>query len=365
MKFEIVKNKIKEVVVLSEKIAAKNNTLHILSTILLIVKKQELIIRSTNLEIGVEFTLPIKSKEEGSVAVSGLILLNTIQNLYNSENIYFESKNNNLLISTNHNEVLIKSVPSEEFPTIPFVLDGEKFSIKTNDLVVGIKSVINSASLSDIKPELSSVYIHKNDGVIVFTSTDSVKLTEKISKTKVDLLKDIILPSKTAIELIRIFEERSGDIDVIFNKNQITFLHENVKITSRIINSVYPDYKQIIPKKHTTEVIVLKQDIINTLKGSQVFSDKFNKVNILINPENNIFEIKTKNPDTGESITTVDATISGSLIDININHKYLIDVIQSIPQDSISISFNGGTKPIVIKGVGDNSLLSLVMPMNK
>ena len=67
-----------------------------------------------------------------------------------------------------------------------------------------------------------------------------------------------------------------GDIEVVFNKNQIAFNHQDVYLTSRIVDGVFPDYKQIIPKEHKNHTTLLKQDVINALKIATFFSDKFN-----------------------------------------------------------------------------------------
>ncbi len=42
-----------------------------------------------------------------------------------------------------------------------------------------------------------------------------------------------------------------------------------------------------------------------------------------------------------------------------------MDCFQSLETDSITLYFADINKPMVVKGVGDNSFLYLVMPMNK
>ena len=154
-------------------------------------------------------------------------------------------------------------------------------------------------------------------------------------------------------------------LQIRIDKNQISFLKEGIYLTSRLIDGTFPDYKQIIPKEHKTEGVVLKYDLVNSLKMSNIFADKFSQVTFHILPKEKIFKITTKNIDVGENINNLEAVIRGDEISISFNHKYIIDCFQSIDSDSVSLSFSDMNKPMVIRGVGDKSFLYLVMPMNK
>jgi DNA polymerase-3 subunit beta len=154
-------------------------------------------------------------------------------------------------------------------------------------------------------------------------------------------------------------------VDVVLDKNQVSFSYKDVFLVSRVVDGVFPDYKQIIPKQYATEITVLKQDFVNTLKLSNVFSDKFNQVNIKIDSKDKICQIKTKNNDIGENTSIIDSRITGDSIEINFNYKYIIDCFQSINSDSVTLSFSGLNRPMVINPVSDQTFRYLVMPMNR
>jgi DNA polymerase-3 subunit beta len=109
----------------------------------------------------------------------------------------------------------------------------------------------------------------------------------------------------------------------------------------------------------------LKQDLINALKISNLFSDNFNQVKFHLDAENNIFEIASKNTEKGESRTSIPASIRGESIDINFNQKYISDCFNSIKSESFQVYFNGVGRPMVLRGVGDGGFMYLVMPLNK
>ena len=174
----------------------------------------------------------------------------------------------------------------------------------------------------------------------------------------------ILIPFKNVAEILKVFGEFQGVIKVCFNKNQISFSSENIYLTSRVIDGIFPDYRQIIPKNFTTEIIVLKQDLLNALKLSNIFSDKFNQVNLSIKPAEKVFELSSINNDIGENKTRLDAVLNGENIELSFNYKYFLDCFQSITTDSVSIKLSPG-KPMVISPVSDSSFTYLIMPMNR
>jgi len=365
MKIECEINKIKNAINQVEKITGKNLTLPVLNSILFIASGKTLKLRATNLSLGVEVEIPAKVEKEGILAVSGSVLVGVFSNIFQNENVFLSGEDGNLLIKTKKNQIKLKGQAHDDFPTIPTV-SGKSFEIQSEKLINGIKSVYYSSSVSDIKPEISSVFVYSNEDNLVFVSTDSFRLAEKKIKIKgIEEISGILIPFKNIPEILRVFGEFSGDIKICFNKNQISFSSENIYLTSRIIDGIFPDYRQIIPKEHKTEVIVLKQDLLNALKISNIFSDKFNQVNLKILNKEKIFELSSSNNDIGENKTQLGATITGESVELGFNYKYFLDCFQSITTDSISIKLNEASRPMIISPVSDSSFIYLIMPMNR
>ena len=282
MKIEVNIDKFKEAVISAERITGKNLTLPVLNSVLLIASGKSLKVRATNLSVGIEIEMSAKIEKDGVLAVKGDVLSNTFSNIGQNENgaVTLEESNGNLSVKTKNHTVVLKGQSSEDFPTIP-VIEGESFEIESKKFFDGIRSVFYSASNSDIKPEISSVYVYGEGDNLVFVATDSFRLAEKKIKMKnASAFKGVIIPLKNAMELMKIIDGMNGEMKVIFSKNQIAFFFDHIYFTSRIIDGSFPDYKQIIPKESATEAIVLKQDLLNAVKISNVFSDKFNQAEI-------------------------------------------------------------------------------------
>ncbi len=365
MKAECSGESIKKAVAQAERVVSKNLTLPILSSILILASKKSIKFRSTNLSLGIEIEIPAKVEKEGIVAVSGSVFQNIFTNIHTNSTVSLEVSHDNLLVSTKNNNILVKCQPYDDFPTIPSVT-GEITTIPGKKFLEGILSTYYSSAFSDIKPEISSIYIYPENETLVFVATDSFRLAEKRVKVKnTTEFQPILIPFKNISEIIRIMDGYDGDIRICFSKNQLSISYEGIYITSRLIDGVFPDYKQIIPKGRSTMAVVLKQDLVNSLKISNIFSDKFNQISLSLSPTKKLLAFSGKNNDVGENTTTIDAALEGEEVEVNINYKYLLDCMQSIPEDSISLEFNGVSKPIIVRGVGNHSFTYLVMPMNR
>lgn len=367
MRIECSQEKLKEVVSVLERVAGKHMTLPVLSCFLIEAKKDNTVVfKATNLDLGTEVSFSAKVSTPGETAVPGQVLSSFVNSLHGEDkNVVLEVVDGNLKIKTPHTKVIIKTQLHDDFPSIPRVSSSPAFHINGQDFVVGLKAVWYGASLSSVKPELSSIFIHQEEEFIVFVATDAFRLAEKRVKIKNRTKSEfgqILLPRKNVPEIIHILENVNDDVEVELDKNQISFSHKNTFLISRVVDGTFPDYKQIIPKNISTEITILKQDLLNTLKLSNVFSDKFNQINIKIDPKTKVCEIKTKNNDIGENTTLIDATIEGDPIEINFNYKYIFDSLQSIESDSLTLGFSGLNKPMIIKPISDISFRYLVMP---
>lgn len=135
--------------------------------------------------------------------------------------------------------------------------------------------------------------------------------------------------------------------------------------TSRLLDGTFPNYRQIIPKEFSTEAVVLREDFGSSLKSLSVFADKFAQVSLAIEPKKKELILSSRNPDVGEQVSTLRATVSGEQVAISFNGRYLADSLQAISGDSVRLSSNGAGKPMLIQDASDTSFFYLAMPMNR
>ncbi|MCD5396953.1 MAG: DNA polymerase III subunit beta [Candidatus Pacebacteria bacterium] len=370
MKFKCVKKKIEYVLKNAEIFTGKNLDLPVLEGILLEVKKEGILcISSTNIDSTFYSEIPIVTKKEGKIVVLGDIFYKTILNIQNEEiEIFLEEKI--LKIQSKNNNIELNILDSNDFPSIIKIKDEKelinKIKILKNNFLNGLNSVIYAVSKSNIKPELSSVFINSFENNLFFVATDGFRLAEKkIEYKNNNEYSDFstLIPSSFVFQIIKTFSnsESLDLIEIYFYKNQIFIKDKEYIISSRIINGNYIDYKKLIPVDIDTSVIFLKQDFINVIKLTNIFSDEFNQISLEI--LDNKFKIYTKNK-IGRNNNTISSIIKGKELKMDFNHKFIQDSLNSINNDSMEFIFNIG-KPLLINSVGDKTFKYIIMPLSK
>jgi DNA polymerase III subunit beta len=365
MKIQLPKKNLLDATLLAERITGKKESLPVLSCILIDAQK-ELVIRATNLEAGIEIHIPADVEEKGMVAVPASILTSTLRSV-SGEKVSLKIEEGNLLVESRGSKTLIKAIPHEEFPVLSKGGDEKGTPVSREKFLKGIQSVAYSASPSMIRPELGSVYVSLKSSAMTCVATDSFRLAEKtISGVAAKDTGELLIPLKHVNELTHILEHMEGvEVDVNVEDFQLVVASAGVRYVSRVVEANFPDYKTIIPKKSTTEATLLKADLADMLRKARVFSGNDQHVGLHIYPSKKIFSATARSSEVGEMSDNLEAAVSGEDLDINFHIGYVAECLSSVESDSVTFSFAGVGRPLVIRGVGDASFMYLVMPLNR
>ena len=366
MKFETSIEQFSAAVATAARFSEKRPNLPVLASILLVAESGRLLLRATNLECGIEITVSAKISEGGIVAIPASVLAGFVGNA-KGKSISGSLAGELFKIETERASASIKTIPHEDFPILPRVAAEHSFTQKSNELARAIRSVVYCASTSAVKPELQSILIYAEGGKLTAVATDSFRLAEKTTSLRAGgSVPQLLLPVRNAAELMRILDTAGNkEVEVYYNDNQLSTQVENMYYTSRLIDGSFPNYRQILPKSFTTEVVVLREDFNSALKSLAVFSDKFSQISLSIAPEKKAVLLTSRNPDVGEQTSTIRATISGEPLVMSFNNRYLADSLQAVSGESVRIHANGTGKAILIRDAVDESFLYLAMPMNR
>lgn len=368
---EIVSNtqKLKEILEYAERVVTRHLTLPILNNFLLKTDKNGITVSSTNLEIGVSSWFACKVIKEGEITVPAKIFYSIISSL-GSDRVFLEIKKDNTLnITTDNYKASLKGESAKDFPIIPKLKKDHIISVDSKIFCKSLSQVVNFVSNSETRPEITGVLVSKEKGEkeIKIVATDSFRLGEKSIKTD-DSYKDfgfsVIIPSKTATEIIRIFSEMDGDLNLIIEKNQICAELNRTEIVSRLIEGNYPDYKRLIPESFNMQVNIKKDEFLRTLKLVSLFSSRVNDIGLVFNKgKEPKVRIYATDSDLGENSSELDIDITGEDMEIRFNWRYLADGVSGMNSEVISLSFIDESKPCLIKSPQDNTFLYIVMPI--
>jgi DNA polymerase-3 subunit beta len=365
MNFETTPEILSQAVATASRFSERRANLPVLGCVLLSAEGSTLTLRATNLECGVEIAVPAKVAAEGVVAVPAGILNGFLSNT-KGKTVRASLAGEVFKLESERANASIKTIPHEDFPILPRVSADTSFTLKSHDLVRAIRSVAYCASLSAVKPELQSVLLYGDAGKLTAVATDSFRLAEKqVPLASTGSIPQLLVPARNAAELVRVLDGIKGDIEVNYNDNQLSTQAGDIYYTSRLLDGSFPNYRQILPKEFSTEGLVLREDMSSALKSLSIFADKFAQVSLSLDPEKKALFLSSRNPDVGEQVSTVKATVSGDAVSVSFNGRYLADSLQSIAGDSVRLHSNGAGKPMLIKDASDDSFLYLAMPMNR
>ena len=352
----------------------KNINLPILNNILIKADNGNIELTGTNLEIGIKHQLRGKVETDGEFTVEAKLISEYVNLLNSGEKVKIEEKENELRVESGNYKTKIKGESSKEFPLIPTIPEEEYYLFNIDDFKKSLASVVFAVSNSENRVELTGVMFSFDDKTLSLAATDSYRLAEKeilIKNKPINTEQKIIVPAKTIQELLRILnvvnindESDGGEIKVCVSDNQILFIFDSVKLISRTINGRYPDYKQIIPSKSQTEIIVGRQELIRAVKAASLFSKTGINDTTLLFSKNKII-VSAFSGASGESQIEVAAEIIGVDNEITINFRYLLDGLNNISSDSIKLKLMNNTTPCVIRPLKDDKYLYIVMPIRQ
>lgn len=381
MKISCTQENLNQAINIVSHIATKNANLPILSNILLKAENKNLALSATNLEIGITVGTRGKIEVDGEFSVDAKLLSSYIS-LLPKDRIDLELFGEELKIQCQKQKTKIKGQNAADFPLIPKIDKQNPYILASKELKEAIYEVSFAAASSDIRPELSGVYVSFGKDEVVFAATDSYRLAEKkiklISNEKAKNSNEYqgekaIIPVKTLQEVSRtlgILKEDEGmdSVDVVevyLGESQIMFVYNGVELVSRLIEGQYPDYTQIIPDKFGTKLKLNTTELTKAVKVTSLFakSGVFD-VNLDYVSDGEL-KITSSSSQTGENTSSIEVEKTGDGGAIVLNYKYLLDGLQNIGSDNIQIEITDHNNPCVIRQEGDDNYLYLIMPIRQ
>ncbi|MFQ6049448.1 MAG: DNA polymerase III subunit beta [Candidatus Paceibacterales bacterium] len=371
MKITILKEKLKEGVVVVERISQKSLALPILQNAFFEAKKNFLKLSTTNLESGINWWGLAKVEKEGQICLPTRFF-STLLNFLPNKPLSLEVKDSILSLECDNYQTKIKGLSSEDFPIMPQIKEGEIINIDTPNFCQALNQILNIPSSSMARPEISGIFFSFQNDVIKMVATDSFRLAEKklFLKTRLPKEYSLILPQSAAKEIVNIFGEKDRELKICLSPNQIFFeymmaevSHPQIQFTSRLIEGEYPNYQEIIPKKYETRLQIQREEFLNQIKTASLFSGKINEVKLKIDPKGEKVEVSSQNPDLGEYKSSFGGEIKGKEVSISFNHRFLIDGISGIKSKELIFELTNGEGPAALKPIEAEDYLYIIMPI--
>lgn len=361
MKLQVTQENLSKALNAVARVASSRNTLPILSNVLLRTVNNRLSISATNLDIAITTYIGSKVSKEGSITVPARLMQDFIGSLPSSV-IDLKLEDNKLHIESDKFSSTINGISAEDFPVMPDITEGTKWSIPASKLRAGLQQVILAASNDETRPVLTGVYFHTHEGELYIVATDSYRLAEKsLMKSKKDI--NLLIPASSMQDLLRILSDSDDEVEVTHDDQQVLFRSGDIELVTRLLEGKYPDYRKLIPAKFSTEAALKRDELINITKVSSLFArESAGSVTINLNEEDKLVSIRSIASQLGENTSSADADITGEG-SITLNSRYLLDALNAMNGDDVFFGFNGKLEPSVVKDPANNDYLHIIMPL--
>lgn len=348
-----------------QKAVSGKNTLPILQGILIKAEQQSLQFTATDLEMGIRCNVPVQIIEEGIMVVPSKLFSEVVRKLPDT-NITLEERNNAIIISYHQSEIVLNGYDPEEFPLLPEILDPiSSFTLSSTIFNKMIRSTIFACAIEESRPVFNGALLQIDGSNIRVVATDTHRLAYSIAEIANPEESNFsgIIPAKTLLEISRLLRDEDEVLTISFSNNQVVFKFGSIYLVSRLIEGVFPNYKQVIPQTCETKLYLPVRTFLETVERASLLSRNINGVNIIrLNVENNELKIDQAS-ELGKIAEQMNIEQEGKDILIAFNAKFLTDALKVINSEQIIFELSGPFSPGVIRPIDDPNYLYLVLPV--
>jgi DNA polymerase-3 subunit beta len=350
------------------------STLPVLSNVLVASDEGRLRLSATNLELGITCWIGAKIEEEGSTTVPARTFVDLVATLPQEQvSLSLATATQTLNVRCGTSNTDIKCIDAQEFPPLPVPELEGAILLNVADFKDMIAQVIFAASVDEARPVLMGVLVTVEKDTITMAAADGFRLSVHKGTLSQPAPQPVtaIIPARALGELARVAADGNETISMVMPKGrgQVIFRMKEVEVVSQLIDGTFPDYQQIIPRSYKSRTILSTQALLKACKQAEIFAREGSNVARLDiksagDLEPGAVEISAQSEETGSNETIVAATIEGVGLLIAFNVKYMREVLEVIKSPNVALETSAANAPGVIRPVGDDSFLHVIMPMH-
>ena len=355
-----------------QRAVATRTTLPITQHVLLATDGGRLKFSATNLEVAISTWVGAEILEEGAITIPARLLTDFVNSLERQHvEIKTTSPAKGIELKGEHVQATMNGADASEFPPIPSVDEGISTKVAPKALRMAIHQVVMAAAVEDSRPVLTGVNVELEGTKLVLAAADGFRLavhtTELLEPVSEKV--SLIVPAKTLQEVERLIDgDDPIDIVVTPQRSQILFRLKNVEIVSQLIQGTFPNYSQLIPQERSTRAVVNLGELQRATRTASIFAkDGSGIVRIEVAPGSGgaagKLTVSSRAEELGDNTGDIAAEVEGGDGKIAFNSRYLSDVLGVLNEEKVALEMTTSSSPGVIRPVGDDHYVHVVMPM--
>ncbi len=369
MNLQVESGKLKESINKILTVIDKRSSRPILSNCLLNLEESKLEILATDLDVSARVRLDVSTSDNGKFCINSKNFSDILRELPSS-NLTLSLSNNNLMnLDCNDINYSLLITSPEEYPEISFtgLENAIEFEIKASSLLNIIQKTSYAMSTDETRLFLNGIFFQKYEGKLRAVAIDGHRLAMIDIPIDVPdaefLASGIIVPRKGIQELKKIAESTDGIVKLTINDSfLIASTGEDYNVSIRLISREYPKYQSVIPAKSNFQAQVNKDALTDAVKRIKILSNETtNGIKFSFRP--NLLELSANNDNLGQANEKIEIAFDGDDIDVSINARYILETLNSLEDESVTLEINNSLSPVVIKSNIDKEFLGIIMPL--
>lgn len=361
MKFRCERDVLADAVGAAGRAAAnRSGTLPVLAGVRLEVTGDHLVITGTDLELTIRLDIEVGGERNGAVVVPGRLLGDIVKALPAGA-VSVELDDEEVSISAGRSQFSVRPLALDDYPA---QVDpaAEPVALSAEAVADALRQVVRAASTDDARAVLTGVLLASEDDGLRMVATDSYRLAVR-DLPRSDVLgsgQKVLIPGRALAELQRMLGEED-DLMVRLGEREVTFEVGSTRLTTRLIEGEFPNYRNLLPSSYPNLLTVGKAAMLEAIRRVKILAQDSTPVRLTFGGDT--VQLTAITQDVGNAAEEVDATYDGTEMTVAFNPDYLAAGIDAIDSDDVTLATMDPMKPAVLRGVGRDDYLYLLMPV--
>ena len=361
MKFKCEKEILEKTFSLARKATPnRSGTNPVLSGLFLELKKDKLVVVGSDLDLTIRIEIKVGGEEEGKVVIPGALLSDIIRVLDNGQ-ISFVVRDEEIQINSGKSEFNLRTLPVDEFHKFEEP-GGNEATLDTKSLAKAFEQVVKAASMDDARPILTGVLLAAEQEGLRLVATDSYRMAIRdIPGTEILSRDELVLIPSRALDVVKRILSEGNELAVVLGEKEAVFKIGDTSIVTRLIEGEFPNYKGLIPEKNKNKLIINREETLAALQRVKLLAREATPIRLSMTDKK--IELLAIEQDIGQATEIIEGTYSGEEITVAFNPDYLIDGLDVISTEEVSLETTDALKPAILKGLNEETFLYLLMPV--
>jgi DNA polymerase-3 subunit beta len=361
MKFRAERDALLDAITTAGRAAATRGTaLPALTGVRLEVTGDQLHLAGTDLDVTIQVQIQVAAGEAGVCVIPARLATDIVRGL-DPGSVSFEVDDNEARIAAGPTHYAVRVLPPEEFLRLPQP-SGDAVTLAASDFADALRQVVPAASRDEARPILTGVLMAPEAGGLRLVATDSYRLSVR-DLPGTSVLQEgqtVLVPSRALAELNRVVAG-AEQVTLRLASDEASFEVGTTRLTTRLIEGDFPNYRQLIPQSNPNRLIVGREPFLNAIRRVKLLAKDATPVRLTLRPDG--LELVAVTQDVGQAREDLEAKYEGTEMVVAFNPEFLIDGVEAIGGDEVQLETLDALKPATVRSTENPNFLYLLMPV--